>query len=147
MHIPCIINRILGLNSIQTCNRWTVMLHLHGFCWAVRNRKQAKIKNENMSLPGIELATPRCQTDALERSATNTCSVPFKTLAENNTRQYKVSNLLLLGVHWNRLSDKVCISYTNVDVIHFCLRNFARIHKTIINLINVLSCIIYMTGF
>ena len=34
-------------------------------------------------------------------------------------------------MHFNRLSDKICISFTNVDVIYYCLHsNFAWIHNT-----------------
>ena len=33
-----------------------------------------------------------------------------------------VSNWLWLEVYWNRLSDKICISFTNVDIINYCIR-------------------------
>ena len=45
-------------------------------------------------------------------------------------------------MYWNRLSDKICISFK-----YFFLQNFAWIHKIIINLIHVLSCVIHATGF
>ena len=37
-----------------------------------------------------------------------------------NTRLTKhVSNSLLLGIYWNILLDKICISYANVDGIYY----------------------------
>ena len=32
-----------------------------------------------------------------------------------------LSNSLWLGVYWNCLSDKIFISYTNVDIIYYCI--------------------------
>ena len=78
---------------------------------------------------------------ALDRLATGTDFLLRLKLLENSevtgnagasqksgpiyTRQYNVSNWLWLYKYWNRLSDKICISFTNVDVIYLCLQTFA----------------------
>ena len=61
----------------------------------------------------------------------------------NPMRQY----WLMIDVYWNRLAGKICISFANVDVIYWCLQNFAYKQNIIINLINALSCVIDMRGF
>ena len=75
------------------------------------------------------------------------CCRVFKLLQKNQQTAINVSNCLWSDVYWNSLSDKICISFTNVHVNFYCLQNFAWSHKTIIKLINVLSCIVQMTGF
>ena len=39
----------------------------------------------------------------------------------------------------NCLSDKICIYFTNVDVIYYCLQNFVWTNQTIIDFIHELS--------
>ena len=44
-------------------------------------------------------------------------------------------------MYCNRLSSKICNSFTNVDVIYYCLHfNFAWIHKTIIKCKCIVIC-------
>ena len=42
-----------------------------------------------------------------------------------------VSNWLWLDLHWNRLSDTICIFFTNVNVLYNFLQNFFSIIKTV----------------
>ena len=49
--------------------------------------------------------------------------------------------IMVRYIYWNWLSDKICISFTNVDVISYCLQNLVWIHETIIHLINVLASV------
>ena len=53
-------------------------------------------------------------------------------------RRNAYSNWLWLNVYWNRMSVKICISFANVDFMYCCFHDF---YETIINLLNVLSCV------
>ena len=46
-------------------------------------------------------------------------------------------------MYCNKLSDKMCISFINVDVVYYYLSNFACIHKTIIKCNCILSCVFH----
>ena len=48
-------------------------------------------------------------------------------------------NWFRLDVYWNWLSDIICISFTNKDVVYFCLQNVERTNQIIINFILALS--------
>ena len=41
------------------------------------------------------------------------------------------------------LSDKICIYFTDVDFIYYCLQNFAWTHQNIINLIHSHTLILF----
>ena len=53
--------------------------------------------------------------------------------------------LIWLDVCWNLMSDKICISFTSLDAINYCSKNFAWTHQTVINLIHGLY--IMLVGF
>ena len=43
---------------------------------------------------------------------------------------------LWFGRYWNWLSDKIWFSSTNLDIIYYCIQNFAWTNQTITNLIH-----------
>ena len=50
-------------------------------------------------------------------------------------------------MYWNRLSDKICISFTNVEVINYCLQNYAWIHKTTIKCKYIVICYSWQNSY
>ena len=131
--------------TLDECHAW---FHLYGLRSASRNgAKQAK--NSKWS------SDPRFPTRPLRPLGhRDWCHDAFLTLWEFRhmniyTRQYEYLHAAILYVYWNRMSDKICISVTNTDVIYGCLLDFAWTHQTTINLINALSCVhlIDMSGF
>ena len=104
--------------TLEECHAW---FHLYDICRAARNRKQSKIQNENMSPSGIEPATPHFPTRHQDCSATNWQSVScvynllhnhgiwIKSTCGNKCTKWIMVRFVL------ELSDKICISFTNVD--------------------------------
>ena len=107
---------------------------------AARNGLQAKNSVKNYVSAVNRTSSPSLSNGRFRpRGHGGRCFLVSETLAEvYKTRQHNVSNWLWSDVYWKRLSDKICFSFTNVDVIYVYFLNFAWKHKTIINLINVL---------
>ena len=97
-----------------------------------------------MSSPGIEPATLASQPG---HSATFMvdclCSYTSKLVFDkNNTHGVQcVYKIDMLDVYWNCQKKNPAFLLTNVDVINYCLQNFAWIHQTIIHMINTLYAI------
>ena len=82
-----------------------------------------------MSPPGIEPATPRFTTGRLRPLGhQDRCFFVLKIFQKPViliTRGNTMYQIDYGWMYWNRLSDKICISLTNVDILYYCLQNFA----------------------
>ena len=115
---------------LMKCHAW---FHLYGFTelWATgTDRNNSKWKC--IPPPGIEPATPCFLVWRSNHSAIGTVNDKLlKLLHYYFLRYYQwtrvpvhVWDWFWLDVYWNWLSDKICISFTNIDVIYYFLQNF-----------------------
>ena len=118
-----------------------------GELWAKGSKRN--IQNENMPPPGFEPAIPcfpACCSNHSAIGAVNDMLLKLLqyllTLLSINTCGNACMKLIWLDVYWNWPSDKICISFTNIDGIYYCLQNFVWTNLTIINFILALSHIL-----
>ena len=114
--------------------------HLQGLHRPVRKENKRIIQNANISRPSIEPATLWFLAGHLDRLAIETVDyLCFKLLqygevtgnawGVSNTWQY---NNGYNNTYCNIISDKICISFADVDVIYYCLH---------LNFNSLISCI------
>ena len=131
--------------SFWKINFW---FHLQGLHRAVRKENKRKNQNKNICLRRIRTSDPLVfLARHLTRLAIETVDLLYlKRLhysevtgnawvvskPRGNT-MYQIYYDYIMYMYCNGLSDKICISFTNVDVICYCLHfKFVWIHKTII---------------
>ena len=128
----------------------TVMLDFIWFHRPVRSEKLANnSKWKYMHQPGIEPVTSCFQACRSYNSAIgpvndkllNFLHLHYLFKLPSITKCFNACMKLLFDMYWNWLSDKICISFTNIDVtvIYNCLHKFVGTNQTIRNLILALS--------
>ena len=114
-----------------------------GFAKLWTTGRKQKIKKKCMPQPRIEPATP----------CLSACRSNHSTTPTGNHMSWKLSHFYRLSIktcgnaciklilvrYVLELSGKICISFTNIDVIYYCLQNFVWTNQTLINFILSLS--------
>ena len=130
---------LFSLITLDDCRVW---IHLHGLHRAVRNEKGAEKSKWKYVSSGIRTNNlpNRKQTQCLRPldHADWDIKLWLKVLHHQcifikSTRSNTCVKLIVVKCVLE-LSDKTCISFTNVDIIYYCIQDFAWIHQIIIYL-------------